>query len=230
MSMVRNKYEEKYIYLTLRGELVLSRAEVIIANILHGMSVEYEYEKQFKGIDGRIVYPDFTIPYKGGEILIEYLGMMSDREHREKTKLKYEWYRSQGVRFADNYNPRGKEGNILITITETKEGGLDSQQIKNGLMDFFIKIDSSLLRNNEGIENTRIVMKELLGFNRTDEEVELRRQIRELNDVLTKMNIHRVISAVEQGIIPVKALIGLPKYQLFCLYREKLRRLEMAKA
>jgi hypothetical protein len=53
--------EESLIHRTLRNEAVRSKSEVIIANLLHGLGIDYSYEKQLRGPDGRVRYPDFTI-------------------------------------------------------------------------------------------------------------------------------------------------------------------------
>lgn len=54
-------YEQALIHRTLKGDLVRSKSEVIIANMLYEAGIEYEYEKELDlGEDG-IRIPDFTI-------------------------------------------------------------------------------------------------------------------------------------------------------------------------
>ena len=53
--------ESGLIHRTTRGELVRSKSEVIIADLLDGFGVPYAYEQPFKGPDGSIRYPDFTV-------------------------------------------------------------------------------------------------------------------------------------------------------------------------
>jgi hypothetical protein len=58
---VRVFLEEGLIHRTSRGELVRSKSEVIIANLLHTLGITYAYEQSFTGQDGSVRYPDFTI-------------------------------------------------------------------------------------------------------------------------------------------------------------------------
>lgn len=72
-------FDERFCYMTTKGERVRSRAEVIIAEILSSLSIPYRYEAPlWTGV--RTVYPDFTIinPETGEEFYIEYFGMMND--------------------------------------------------------------------------------------------------------------------------------------------------------
>ena len=52
--------EEGLIHRTARGELVRSKSEVIIANLLHANRIDYRYEEPLE-IDGLTKLPDFTI-------------------------------------------------------------------------------------------------------------------------------------------------------------------------
>lgn len=69
--------EEGLIHRTTRGELVRSKSEVIIANLLDGLGIPYGYEQPFMGPDGSVRYPDFTVDdaESGRRLLIEHLGM-----------------------------------------------------------------------------------------------------------------------------------------------------------
>jgi hypothetical protein len=53
--------EEGLIHRTTRGELVRSKSEVIIANLLHALRITYAYEQPFTRQDGSVRYPDFTV-------------------------------------------------------------------------------------------------------------------------------------------------------------------------
>jgi hypothetical protein len=53
--------EDGLIHRTARGELVRSKSEVIIANLLHALDIAYAYEQPFVGREGTVRYPDFTI-------------------------------------------------------------------------------------------------------------------------------------------------------------------------
>ncbi|TOI85635.1 hypothetical protein CGI50_24830, partial [Vibrio parahaemolyticus] len=53
-------FEEKLIHKTIRGEMVRSKSEVIVANILAMMNIEYFYEKPLN-VRGKTYIPDFTL-------------------------------------------------------------------------------------------------------------------------------------------------------------------------
>jgi len=125
-------FEQGLIHRTVRGELVRSKSEVIVANILHDLDVTYAYEQPFRGKDGSLRYPDFTIDdaETGRRIFLEHLGMMSDPSYRRSWQAKLEWYRSQGVLPHDE--GEGEEGTLVIT---TEERGFDSAEIERHLRD-----------------------------------------------------------------------------------------------
>ncbi|GGM27805.1 AAA family ATPase [Dactylosporangium sucinum] len=103
------------VHRTERGQLVRSKSELLIANLLHQLNAVYEYETPFTGTDGRTVKPDFTIETDLGETLLwEHLGMLNDPRYAEKWKLKKAWY-------ADNGVLPFEEGGTLI-VTDDRHG------------------------------------------------------------------------------------------------------------
>lgn len=119
--------EEGLIHRTTRGELVRSKSEVIIANLLHGLGITYAYEQPFTGQDGSVRYPDFTIEdaETGRRVFLEHLGLLSEPAYRRRWLAKLDWYRSQGVL------PEGEgEGDAGILVTTTEEKGIDSEDIE----------------------------------------------------------------------------------------------------
>ena len=95
--------EEGLIHRTTRGELVRSKSEVIIANLLHALGTTYAYEQPFTGKDGSIRYPDFTIENAetGRRVFLEHLGLLSEPVYRRRWQGKLDWYRAQGVLLED---------------------------------------------------------------------------------------------------------------------------------
>lgn len=85
-------YENKLIHKTIRGELVRSKSEVIIANQLHLHGVEYEYEPELE-LEGKIKRPDFKIEdYDTGIVWYwEHCGMMEDSKYMRR------WEKKKGV-------------------------------------------------------------------------------------------------------------------------------------
>lgn len=122
--------EESLIHRTTHGELVRSKSEVNIANLLHGLGITYAYEQPFTGQDGSVRYPDFTIEdaKTGRRVLLEHLGLMSEPAYERRWLAKLDWYRAQGV--LPEEEGEGEEG-ILATTTEEK--GIDLASIEKKL-------------------------------------------------------------------------------------------------
>lgn len=70
------------IYTTEKGDLVRSKSEVIIANLLFSHSVKYLYEKELYYCNEKYIRPDFTIiTSKGKTFYWEHLGMLGNEEY-----------------------------------------------------------------------------------------------------------------------------------------------------
>ncbi len=122
--------EDGLIHRTARNELVRSKSEVIIANLLNSLGVTYAYEQALPDKDGSIRYPDFTIEdaESGQRVFIEHLGMMAEPAYRRRWEKKLKWYSAQDILpFGDG----GGEGGALVTTTE--ERGIDSAAIERDL-------------------------------------------------------------------------------------------------
>lgn len=112
---------------TARGELVISKSEVIIANEFHRLGIDYHYEKPLQFGTDKPRYPDFTIddPATGSTVYWEHCGMLSDDGYRERWEKKQEWYRSNGVLpLSEGGGPNG----ILVVTDELS--GIDSTIIE----------------------------------------------------------------------------------------------------
>jgi len=70
-----NKFDLNKIYTTQKGDLVRSKSEIIIANMLYTSKVSYEYEKEII-IDNQKLLPDFTIEFGGQTYFWEHLGLI----------------------------------------------------------------------------------------------------------------------------------------------------------
>lgn len=62
---------------TIKGEIVKSKGEAIIANFLYKNGIEYEYEKIYKDFmpERKIYLPDFTLSLGGSPVYLEYFGL-----------------------------------------------------------------------------------------------------------------------------------------------------------
>ncbi|MCP8971242.1 RecQ family ATP-dependent DNA helicase [Ectobacillus ponti] len=69
------------IYITCKGDLVRSKSEVIIANLLYQHDIEYEYEKKLYYGHHQCLIPDFTLYVNGQEFYWEHLGMIGFNEY-----------------------------------------------------------------------------------------------------------------------------------------------------
>jgi hypothetical protein len=119
-------YDDKHIHRSRRGELMISKSEVIIANELAAAGIVYEYEQPFVGSDGTRRYPDFTIEDADTGItwFWEHLGMLGAAEYDRKWAAKLAWYRINGILFdQEGGGPNG----TLLTTTETE--GIEHAQI-----------------------------------------------------------------------------------------------------
>ncbi|MGC7872084.1 hypothetical protein ACPUYX_11210 [Desulfosporosinus sp. SYSU MS00001] len=115
-------YEASLIHKTLKGELVRSKSEVIIANMLHEARIPYEYEKELSlGEDGTRI-PDFTIDDAESGMLYywEHCGMMSDRHYLQRWEEKKAVYAKHDI----------IEGENLIVSYDDMNGSIDSVAIK----------------------------------------------------------------------------------------------------
>ena len=112
-------YAEHLVHRTLRGELVRSKSELVIANHLRSMGLQYHYERPLEGTarPGRL-RPDFSFIDDSGEVIVlEHLGMLDRSTYRESWDWKLDWYTANGY----------TEGVNLFTTDEV--GGLDMESI-----------------------------------------------------------------------------------------------------
>lgn len=115
-------YEQSLIHRTLKGDLVRSKSEVIIANMLYEAGVEYEYEKELNlGEDG-VRIPDFTIEDAESGLCFywEHCGMLGDAAYNKHWQEKQALYKKHGI----------IEGENLIVSRDSLNGGIDSAAIK----------------------------------------------------------------------------------------------------
>ncbi len=127
--------EKRLIHRTTRRELVRSKSEVIIANLLHAKGIDYRYEEPLE-IDGVIKFPDFTIEDDdtGERYYWEHLGMLSDIGYRRRWEEKVEWYKGHGISLQEDGG--GPEGTLIVT-EDSADGGIDSEAVSSLIMSLF---------------------------------------------------------------------------------------------
>lgn len=121
-------FPENMIYETEKGEMVRSKSEVIIANVLyhHREILEYRYEKplELKTKDGKyiVIHPDFTIINKktGKIYYYEHAGCMSDAKYASDFVKKINLYANNNI----------IQGSQLLVSYEAEDASLDINCVK----------------------------------------------------------------------------------------------------
>lgn len=121
-----NPYKrEELKHKTTFGLMVRTRVECMISEVLENAGFEFYYEKALKIIDenGRtkVIYPDFTIVLKNGDIIYwEHKGMYADEKYFERDQRKMWLYYKNGI-----YEPK----NLIVTM-DGPDGGIDIESVK----------------------------------------------------------------------------------------------------
>lgn len=143
IKQIENKfYDAKYINISERGEPMISKNEVIIANLLnkYKSDINYTYEDKLKFEDtGLVVRPDFVIEnhYTGKKFYWEHLGLMTQKKYREKWEKKLNAYLNDGFILHDKAQPADER--ILIVTEENPNGGINSQEIDRLIKTFILE-------------------------------------------------------------------------------------------
>jgi ATP-dependent DNA helicase RecQ len=87
-----DRFQFKHQYETLSGDLVISKSEVIIANILFQSGIPFKYEKLLVAPDDTWMLPDFTIEWQGKTYYWEHLGMLDRSDYARDWQKKLAVY------------------------------------------------------------------------------------------------------------------------------------------
>ncbi len=122
------EYPERLIYPTMKGDMVRSKSEAMIADEFYRRGIPYRYEYKTT-IGGYDVYPDFTIidPVSGKTYIWEHFGKMDDDDYVNKCIWKLRLYLSNG------YIPQVS----LLTTYETGMDPLTSVRVVETIDQFF---------------------------------------------------------------------------------------------
>jgi hypothetical protein len=107
---------------TARGELVRSKSELVIANYLHSIGLNYEYERDLKGTEDpdRYLRPDFSfIDGTGNVVLWEHLGMLDLPGYAKHWESKRAWYARNGFELNKNLFVTSEIGSLDMCAVET---------------------------------------------------------------------------------------------------------------
>ena len=117
-----NSYEKKYEFQTIRGELVRSKSEKILADFFQYSGIPYVYEPEYILKSGKAVYPDFaTLNVKKNKTIYwEHLGKADDENYASRNLIKLMDYEESGLAIGDN----------LIISIETHDRPLDLRTVR----------------------------------------------------------------------------------------------------
>ena len=123
-----NGYREELNFKTERGEMVRSKSEKIIADMLLKRGIPYVYEPCIRLDNGSEVFPDFAAlnVRKRKTMLWEHLGRLGEEYYARKNSLKILDYERCGC----------IEGDILITTKESDKKPLDVEQVEKKIQLF----------------------------------------------------------------------------------------------
>ena len=130
LKLINKKYyDTKYIQVSEKGEFMISKSEVIIADKLHNNKIPYVYEAALTDDRKITIHPDFTIEDDDTGITYfwEHLGLLVKDDYRSSWKRKQEWYKRNGI---VEYNINSDADKQLITTRDKPDGGIDSLEIK----------------------------------------------------------------------------------------------------
>ena len=85
-------YEAGKIHEALTGDMVRSKSEIIIANMLFERDIDFRYESQLLADDGSMYLPDFTIKWRGEDYYWEHVGMLHEPKYAAHWEKKKAWY------------------------------------------------------------------------------------------------------------------------------------------
>lgn len=152
LSIVINKMINRAINaeqpLSIKGELMKSKGEAIIANTLIKNNIDFEYEKVYNAIlpDYKTYRPDFTLDYYGQKVYLEYFGLSTYNgsqlpRYNKIRRMKEEYHKQNNNKFIKvDYTPGEKIENTVIR--ELKKEGFSlipksDKEIFNILLDTF---------------------------------------------------------------------------------------------
>lgn len=124
-----------HVHRSAAGELMRSKSEVIVANTLRSLEVNYSYEELLKMEDGSVREPDFTIRRADGPpIYWEHLGMLDLAGYRADWEAKLAWYSKHGI---EPWQSGGGPNGTLVWSEEGPGGHIDAQAIEKLAVELF---------------------------------------------------------------------------------------------
>ena len=117
-----SNYPQHLRHRTSSGEMVRSKSEVIIYELLQKHDLAFRYERE-KFIDGYVIHPDFEIRRKDGKIIYwEHCGLMDSQKYIDSFHWKLNHFEKEGIVLWDNLILTFDDsfGNIDVNIIEAE--------------------------------------------------------------------------------------------------------------
>ena len=110
------------IHRSARGDLVSSKSELVIADLLFEaekkLGIRYFFERVLIGENDRQRWPDFSIEDREGETWYwEHCGMLDQPDYANRWKAKLAFYAAQQDRALEQKKPNGR---LIVTRTGPK--------------------------------------------------------------------------------------------------------------
>ena len=125
-----NSYPKQGKFMTNNGEMVRSKSEKIIADMLDKYNVPYTYEPEIKFENGKKTYPDFaTLNVRTRKTIYwEHFGMITDGEYASANLEKINKYDKAGIKVCHN----------LILTMESDLDPLDVSEIRSKIEEYLL--------------------------------------------------------------------------------------------
>lgn len=127
----RTFLEEKLIHRSARGDLVSSKSELVIADLLFEaekkLGIRYFFERVLIGENSRQRWPDFSIEDRDGETWYwEHCGMLDQPDYARRWNAKLAFYAENKI---DRWSKAAPSGRLIVTEDGPKKG-LDTPAIR----------------------------------------------------------------------------------------------------
>ena len=128
----RTFLEDKLIHRSARGDLVSSKSELVIADLLFEaekkFGIRYFFERVLVGENNRQRWPDFSIEDRDGETWYwEHCGMLDQPDYAKRWKAKLAFYAENKI---ERWSEKTSGGRLIVTEDGPRKG-LDAHAIRS---------------------------------------------------------------------------------------------------
>ena len=125
--LATEKWESGKVHLADSGDMVRSKQERFVANLLTSEGISFEYERKLSSWDGSFRYPDFTLFINGEQYYWEHWGMVDDYSYRQSIAKRIRWYREHGYydyliqTWGWGWGDRDLRGQVLAELSKLRK-------------------------------------------------------------------------------------------------------------